>query len=118
MRLGDLFRIGALRQQQPHLAQQFDFAQAYQEVFPPGNESARIVLHDILRAAGVLDENPAGATETAIVWNDGRRSLGNFIMKRLGWSYGELMKFNQDVTALQLQRLEQQAAELETPWTP
>lgn len=75
-------------------------ATAYIGVF--GSPEGKMVLHDILRAGGILEpaHQPGDPYQTA--FNDGRRSLALHIIERLRWSEGELEELALEQTAERL----------------
>jgi hypothetical protein len=70
-------------------------ARAYQSVF--GSDPGEMVLHDIMRRAGVLrtsfDLRP-GMTE----WNEGRRSLALEILRELNLDERDFARMTEDMT--------------------
>lgn len=77
---------------------------AYQGAF--ATDSGRLVLADLLAAAGVLSvsHTPGDPCDTA--FNDGRRSIGLHIIAHLRWTEAELLKLAQQRTASVMQSLE------------
>jgi hypothetical protein len=77
---------------------------AYQAAF--ATDSGRIVLADLLRAAGLLAvcHTPGDPCDTA--FNDGRRSLGLHVVQQLRWSEAELLKLALARTAGVMKNLE------------
>lgn len=102
MRLGDYFRIGHIRRYFPQLQQRLDLADAYQKAF--ATPEGRMVLRDLLQAAGLLDGVFDGADRE--IFKAGRRSLGVHIVDRLRWSAMEMAQLGQEMTAEQLAQME------------
>lgn len=69
-------------------------AGAYKDAF--ATPAGQIVLDDLVDEAGVLSALMAGPE--AGVWEHGRRSLGLYILEKLGWSASELAAYHRRLT--------------------
>lgn len=65
-------------------------AKAYDEVFTKG--AGEMVLHDILKEAGLLSVSHVAGDSHSTAFNDGRKSLGLSIIERLRWTEGHILK--------------------------
>lgn len=76
---------------------------AYKQVFD--SPEGAVVLDDLIVEAGVLDPNLAGPE--AGQWEHGRRSLGLYILKKLGWSASEIAAFERRATQQSIDNADQ-----------
>jgi hypothetical protein len=79
---------------------QLQTASDYQAVY--GWPEGERVIHDILREAGVLSVAHVEGDPGTSQFNDGKRALGLFVIQRLRWSEGELVKLARLQTTEQL----------------
>lgn len=72
-------------------------AHAYQGTF--NTPHGQIVLHDLLRKAGILEVAHEPGDPHTTAWRDGRRSMALEIINALRWTEGELVALAQQQTA-------------------
>ncbi len=72
-------------------------AHAYHEVFE-GTPAGRMVLGDLLRAAGMLETSAVPGDSHMTHFREGRRSVGLHVLDRLRWREGELLKLAEEKT--------------------
>ena len=72
------------------LRRQLRLRAAYRDVF--ATPAGELVLHDLLRRAGILSTSVVLGSPEATHVNEGRRQLALEILQQLRWSEGDLAK--------------------------